>query len=125
MSFESNSSTGRVLHWVVPYVDARAMPCATPGISTDQQFNFATTVNMLVYSPCDISFSNNADHLGQVIGGSAVAINNQFSMQYRPVPVWGIDPTSPPAALVQDRHRVQAGDTLTTRRTRTPRRASV
>ena len=51
---------------------------------------------MLVYSPCDIAFSNNADHLGQVIGGSDVAINNQFSMQYRPVPVWGIDPTSLP-----------------------------
>ena len=37
-----------------------------------------------------------ADHLGQIIGGSTVAINNQFSMQYRPVPVFGIDPTSLP-----------------------------
>jgi len=96
VSFASNDSTARVLHWVVPYDAAASLPCASPGITTDQQFNFATTVNMLVYSPCDISFSNNADHLGQVIGGSAVAINNQFSMQYRPVPVWGIDPTSLP-----------------------------
>ncbi|HET9945862.1 MAG TPA: hypothetical protein VFR56_09430 [Actinomycetes bacterium] len=96
VSFESNNSTGRVLHWIVPYDAAAALPCASPGITTDQQFNFATTVNMLVYSPCNISFSNNADHLGQVIGGSAVSINNQFAMQYKPVPVWGIDPTSLP-----------------------------
>jgi hypothetical protein len=96
VSFASNSSTARVLHWVVPYDATASIPCASPGITTDQQFNFATTINMLVYSPCNISFSNNADHLGQVIGGSAVAINNQFSMQYRPVPVWGIDPTSLP-----------------------------
>lgn len=96
VSFASNNSTPRVLHWVVPYDAATTLPCSSPGITTDQQFNFATTVNMLVYSPCDIAFSNNADHLGQVIGGSAVQINNQFSMQYRPVPVFGIDPTSLP-----------------------------
>ena len=96
VSFKSSNSTARVLHWVVPYDAAASLPCTSPGIATDQQFNFSTAVNMLVYSPCTISFSNNADHLGQVIGGSDVRINNQFSMQYRPVPVWGIDPTSLP-----------------------------
>jgi len=96
VSFSSSSSAARVLHWVVPYKDSTAMPCSSPGITTDQQFNFSTEVNMLVYAQCSISFSNNADHLGQVIGGSDVQINNQFSMQYRPVPVWGIDPTSLP-----------------------------
>lgn len=95
VSFSSSDATTRNLHWVVPY-DAATRPCTSPGITTSQQFNFATTVNMLVYSPCNISFSNNADHLGQVFGGSAVAINNQFTMQFRPVPVWGIDPTSLP-----------------------------
>jgi len=96
VSFKSSNTTPRVLHWVVPYDAATSLPCTSPGISTDQQFNFATEVNMLVYSPCDISFSNNADHLGQVFGGSRVSINNQFAMQFRPVPVWGIDPTSLP-----------------------------
>ena len=97
VSFESsNASISRVLHWIVPYDAATSRPCTSPGVTTDNQFNFATQVNMLVYSPCDISFSNNADHLGQVIGGSEVSINNQFSMQYREVPVWGIDPTSLP-----------------------------
>ena len=51
---------------------------------------------MLVYSPCNISFSNNSDHIGQIYDGSAVAINNQFTMKYQPVPVWGIDPASLP-----------------------------
>lgn len=95
VSFTSSNGTPRVLHWVVPY-DAATRPCTSPGITTDNQFNFATQVNMLVYSPCNVSFSNNSDHLGQVFGGSAVSINNQFSMQFRPVPVWGIDPTSLP-----------------------------
>lgn len=92
----SNSSIPRVLHWVVPADAVVSRPCSTPGVTTDNQFNFATEVNMLVYSPCNISFSNNADHLGQVIGGSKVNIDNQFSMQYREVPVYGIDPTSLP-----------------------------
>lgn len=96
VSFSSSSSALRNLHWIVPADATASRPCSSPGISTDQQFNFATEVNMLVYSPCDISFSNNADHLGQVFGGSAVAINNQFSMQFKPVPVWGVDPTSLP-----------------------------
>jgi Tfp pilus assembly protein PilX len=96
VSFESNNTTDRALHWVVPADAVGSRPCASPGITTSQQFNFAATVNMLVYSPCDISFANNADHLGQVFGGSNVAINNQFTMQFRPVPVWGVDPTSLP-----------------------------
>jgi Tfp pilus assembly protein PilX len=96
VSFESNNATMRNLHWVVPADAVTSRPCATPGVTTDNQFNFAATVNMLVYSPCNISFANNADHLGQVFGGSAVAINNQFTMQFRPVPVWGVDPTSLP-----------------------------
>jgi Tfp pilus assembly protein PilX len=95
VTFTSSDSTVRNLHWVVPY-DAATRPCVTPGITTDNQFNFSTTVNMLVYSPCNISFSNNSDHLGQIYGGSAVAIHNQFTMQYRPVPLWGIDPNSLP-----------------------------
>lgn len=96
VSFTSSDGTPRVLHWVVPYRDSLVRPCASPGVTTDNQFNFATEVNMLVYAPCDISFSNNSDHLGQIIGGSSVTIENQFTMQFRPVPVWGIDPTSLP-----------------------------
>jgi Tfp pilus assembly protein PilX len=96
VSFRSNNATLRNLHWVVPADATTSRPCTSPGVTTDNQFNFATTVNMLVYSPCNISFANNSDHLGQVFGGSSVAINNQFTMQFRPVPVWGVDPTSLP-----------------------------
>lgn len=96
VSFTSSNTTLRNLHWVVPADAVTSRPCVSPGVTTDNQFNFATTVNMLVYSPCDISFANNSDHLGQVFGGSAVSINNQFTMQFKPVPVWGVDPTSLP-----------------------------
>ena len=95
VSFLSSDSTVRTLHWVVPY-DAATRPCATPGITTSNQFNFSTTVNMFVYTPCNVNFSNNSDHIGQIYGGGTVAIHNQFTMQFRPVPVWGIDPSSLP-----------------------------
>jgi Tfp pilus assembly protein PilX len=101
VSFGSSDASARVLHWVVPYEAAPSLPCTSPGITTDQQFNFTAAVNMLVYSPCNISFSNNSDHMGQIIGGSNVSITNQFSMKFRPVPLWGIDPTSLPLLSYQ------------------------
>lgn len=93
--FGSSNGAPRTLHWVVP-ADAATRPCSSPGITTDNQFSFATEVTMLVYSPCDISFSNNAAYFGQIIGGGNVSINNQYTMQYRDVPVFGIDPASLP-----------------------------
>jgi hypothetical protein len=95
VSFVSSDATTRTLHWVVPY-DAATRPCTTPGITTDNLFNFSTNVSMLVYTPCNVNFSNNSDHIGQIYGGGTVAIHNQFTMQFRPVPVWGIDPLSLP-----------------------------
>ena len=96
VGFKSNTNgVKRTLYWIVPF-EAAARPCTSPGITTDNQFNFSTDVDMFVYSPCNIAFSNNSDHIGQVYGGSAVSINNQFSMQFKKVPVFGVDPTSTP-----------------------------
>ena len=49
-----------------------------------------------VYSPCKINFANSSTHMGQIFGGSDVAINNQFNLDYYPLPVWGVDPNSLP-----------------------------
>lgn len=97
VSFASSvSGVKRNLYWVVPYDAATSLPCSSPSITTDNLFNFTTDVNMLVYDPCNISFSNSSTHIGQVYGGSSVTINNKFAMQFQKVPVFGVDPSSTP-----------------------------
>jgi hypothetical protein len=92
----SVDNTVRSLYWVVPY-DAATRPCTSPGITTDQQFSLTDDVMMLLYSPCNIAFSNNSTHIGQIYGGGDVAIDNKFTLEYQPLPVLGIDPSSQPA----------------------------
>jgi hypothetical protein len=83
------SGTPRHLHWVVPF-DTVARPCTTPQISTSQQFRVTDDVRMFLYSPCDISFSNQSTQIGQIYGGGNVTVNNRFTLQFRPVPVFGV-----------------------------------
>ena len=96
--FSTNNSTEfgstvagqtRLLHWVVPF-DTAARPCSTPSITTDQQFGLTADVRMFLYSPCNISFANQSTHIGQIYGGSNVTVNNRFTLQFRPVPVFGV-----------------------------------
>ena len=90
------AGTERKLYWVVPYEAAGSRPCAAPGVTTDQQFSLSSDVDMLIYSPCNISFANNSTHIGQLYGGSDVSIRNRFRLQFRPLPLFGIDTSSLP-----------------------------
>ena len=49
---------------------------------------------MFIYNPCKIEISNNSDFLGQIIGGSEIKVNNQFTMTYEQIIVPGFDATS-------------------------------
>lgn len=96
-TFLSNvAGQNRKMHWIVPYTASITRPCSTPSITTDQNFGTSDDVDMFLYSPCNISFNNNSTHIGQVYGGSDVSISNQFNMEYRPVPVFGVDLSSLP-----------------------------
>jgi hypothetical protein len=79
----------RNLHWIVPY-DVATRPCSTPKITTSQQFSLTNDVRMFLYSPCDIDFANQSTQIGQIYGGSNVKISNKFTLQFRPVPVYGV-----------------------------------
>jgi Tfp pilus assembly protein PilX len=89
------------LYWVVPYNvsygPAAPPACTSPSIATDNQFSTTSNVAMLLYDPCDINFSSNTTFTGQIYGASNVTIQNRFNMKYRPVPIFGVDPTSLPA----------------------------
>lgn len=97
VSFDSDGSTVRSLYLVVPF-DASTRPCTAPGISTDNNFGSSAQVNLLVYSPCNVTFSNNGvPNQGQIYSGSTIQINNNFSLTFAQMPVFGVDPTSLPA----------------------------
>ena len=96
VTFQSSvAGVSHNLYWIQPY-DAVTIPCSSTGISTSQQFTVSGDIDQFLYSPCNISFSNQSTHVGQIYGGNAVTINNQFNMQFKPVPVFGIDPSSSP-----------------------------
>ena len=96
VNFKSSSGTRRTLFWIVPVsaTSPQSMPCVAPLVKTQNQFNFEATVKMFIYSPCKIEVSNNSDFLGQIIGGSDVQVNNQFTMTYEQIIVPGFDATS-------------------------------
>ena len=80
--------TVRNLYWIVPW-NAATSPCATPGITTGNLTKFIDE-QVFFYSPCDISADNQQATKGQVYGGSNVAIQNNFTLSYVPVPVTGV-----------------------------------
>jgi hypothetical protein len=89
------SGATRNVYFIQPY-GSPAPGGGADGISTSNHFGTDPSVNMLLYSPYDITFNNNSTHIGQVIGGGDVNITNRFDMTYQPLPVFGIDPTSLP-----------------------------
>jgi len=92
----SVAGTKRDIHFIVPYDAATALPCVAPVLDTDKQFDITNDIDLFLYSPCDISYRNASKHIGQIYGGSNVFIKNQFTMQFRPVDVFGIAPESAP-----------------------------
>jgi len=97
VGLDSDSSTVHNVYLIVPY-DAATRPCTAPGISTANNFGSSGRVNLLVYSPCNVSFSNNGvPSQGQAYSGSTIQINNNYSLTFAQMPVFGIDPASLPA----------------------------
>ena len=61
---------------------------------------------MFLYSPCNISFSNQSTQIGQIYGGSNVTISNKFTLQFRPVPVYGVSFSTPVVSTVVESFKV-------------------
>jgi len=84
------------VHFIVPYDSVAYLPCSSPVLDTDKGFNMSDDIALFIYSPCAITYRNQSTHVGQIYGGSTVSIQNQFTMQFVPVPVLGVDPASLP-----------------------------
>ena len=79
------AGTKRNLYWIVPANWATA-PCASPGITTGNLSKFID-LQVLFYSPCNISAANQQASSGQIYGGSNVAIQNNFTLSFVPLPL--------------------------------------
>ncbi len=94
LTFRSDTSATRNLYLIQPYNDEPS-PCTKDGIVLDNRVTIEDSVNVLLYSPCNIRKANNTDHFGQIYAGGVARIDNALTMYYRPLPVWGVeDPTS-------------------------------
>ena len=51
---------------------------------------------MMMYTPCNASIQNHVTQFGQIYAGGSATVDNQFDMDFRPLPVVGIDPSSVP-----------------------------
>lgn len=91
-----NTGTGqRSVYWMVPYENGSA-GCTSPSVVAQQRLSVSSTAQLLMYSRCTISISNNSDINGQIYSGNQLDASNSFDLQYRPLPVFGLDPSSSP-----------------------------
>lgn len=90
----ATAAAPRAVHMVVPYNAATSVPCSSPSISVGNSFTSDATVTLLWYSPCNIVYGNGGTSYGAVYSGSTLSSGNAFTLNYRPVSVAGLDPTT-------------------------------
>ena len=97
VNMESGDGANHSLYWIVP--SDTSVSCASasaPNITTDQNFGVDATIQMMMYTPCNANIQNHAQQFGQIYAGGTATIDNNFDMDFRPLPVVGIDPASEP-----------------------------
>jgi hypothetical protein len=78
----------RKIHFMSPYTPS-TRNCPTQNVTISNKNTF-TSAEVSVYSVCTASVANNNTFNGQIIGYNTL-INNNFSMNYRPVLIPGTD----------------------------------
>lgn len=102
VDFESTNGTTRNLEWIVPWQDntTGATPstnCGSatpPDITTSNLTTFGNNssppnVDVLFYTPCDITLNNKQAMVGQIYADGTVTVENNFNMTYQQMPLYG------------------------------------
>ena len=86
--------SGVALYLIQPYTYYGAAPnCGTaatpvPGITLQNQFTVANTVDTLFYARCPIVKENKTVVSGQIYSAGGVSVGNNTDFQYEQVPIW-------------------------------------
>jgi hypothetical protein len=87
-SWQSATAATHDLYLMVPSsVSGTPTTCSAgqPGITLQNNTSFASTVNVMLYTPCTLTISNSTTGYGQVYGGVVNATNN-YTQHYIPLP---------------------------------------
>ncbi|MGH8869299.1 MAG: pilus assembly PilX family protein [Actinomycetes bacterium] len=87
------ASEPRNINMVVPF-DAQAPACTSPTVNVGNNFSSPSNVTLLWYSPCDITYANGGGSYGAVYSGSQLISGNAFTLNFKPIQLYGVDPTS-------------------------------
>jgi len=90
-----DASSPRSINMIVPD-NAATPPCSAPNITVANNFSSTVNVTQLWYSPCDISYANGGGSYGAVYSGSNLIASQSFSLNYRPIQLYGVVPSSQP-----------------------------
>lgn len=85
----STDSTVRKFYFVVPS-SAGSENCTSPGITLKNNTTFEPSINVLFFTPCQVSIQNNSGGYGQIYAG-VVQVSNNFTMHYEPATVPGVE----------------------------------
>lgn len=85
----STTSTVRRFYLIVPSSVATAN-CTSPGITLRNNSSFQSTVQVMFFSPCQVSIENNDAGYGQIYAGQ-VRVANNFTLRYRPASIPGVE----------------------------------
>ena len=89
LTIKSKTNDQHSLYMIQPY-NAASQPCTYDGISLDNQVTIESTIDDLLYSPCNIRKANQTTHYGQIYAGGEAKIDNSLTMFYKPLPVFGL-----------------------------------
>lgn len=85
----TDPSQSRNLYFIQPY-GAVSHPCTMDGIQLNNQVTIDDSVDTLYYSPCNIRKANKTTVYGQIYAGGTAEIDNQMTMYFSPLPVYGV-----------------------------------
>lgn len=87
-------STMRYLYLIQPWGSV-ATPCTVDGIDMKNNLDVAPSVSTLLYTPCNVSMKNNTNFNGQIYAGGIVEAKMNLSVNYQPLPVYGVVNSNP------------------------------
>jgi hypothetical protein len=86
-------SNGYTLSYVVPYAEksgstTTTTSCSSGGsITASNPPTYASGLDVLFYTPCDVTFQNNLSMAGQLYAGGTLSLPNQATLAFNPFTV--------------------------------------
>lgn len=85
VTIRSNNADSRSLYLIHPY--NATCPASGIGIQLNNLVRVESTVDMLLYTPCDLDKRNQSEIYGQIYAGGTATFDNQTTLRFQPLPL--------------------------------------